>query len=114
MSLPNFTDMTLAEIQALITAANVEYHERYYERQEEVQAIQDNISTTILEIETLLGPETTEPSIDHIRGVRNYSGEEMSTNAAIALPLSFQGLEMLAETTLKLAKIVASQNDRPV
>lgn len=105
--------MTLAEIQDLITAANAEYHSRYYERQEEVQAIRDNISTTILAIETLLGPETTEPSLDHIRGVQNYSGADMAEHAAVSLPLAFQGLETLTETVLKLAKIVSSQNDRP-
>ena len=102
--------MTLDEIQALISAAQTEYHER----QSEVDEIRNGISTTIAELEALLGPETTEQGLDNIREIRNYSGAEMAQNASIALPLAFQGLEMLANTTLKLAKVLASQTDRPV
>ena len=106
--------MTLAEIQDLITAANTEYHARYYERQEEVQGIRDNIAATIAEIENLLGPETTEQGLNNIREVQNYSAAEMAANAGVSFTLTFQGLETLTETVLKLAKIVASNNDRPV
>lgn len=114
MALPDLNNMTLDELQAIISAAQTEYHERYYERQSEVDEIRNGISTTIAELEALLGPETTEQGVDNIREIRNYSGAEMAQNASIALPLAFQGLEMLANTTLKLAKVLASQTDRPV
>ncbi len=114
MALPDLNNMTLDEVQALISAAQTEYHERYYERQSEVDEIRNDISTTIAELEALLGPETTKQGVDNIRKIRNYSGVEMAKNASIALPLTFQGLEMLANTTLKLAKVLASQTDRPV
>lgn len=110
----DFSGMTLSQIQALIDAANAEYHERYYERQTEVEQIRNTIAQTIAEIETLLGPETEEPGVDTIRGVRNYTGVEMAANAEIALPLAFEGLDILTQTVLKLAKVVASQTDRPV
>ena len=114
MALPDLNNMTLDELQALISSAQTEYHEQYYKRQSEVDEIRNGISTTIAELEALLGPETTKQGVDNIRKIRNYSGAEMAQNASIALPLAFQGLEMLANTTLKLAKVLASQTDRPV
>lgn len=66
------------------------------------------IAATIGKLDALQGPEDAGPGTGSIRAVRGYDGQTMVENAAVALPLIFEGLEILTSTVLDLARVIGS------
>lgn len=65
------------------------------------------IEDSIAALDSLLGPEGAEPGTENIRAVLGFDGQTMADNAAIALPLAFQGLETLTKVVRDIAKTVS-------
>lgn len=70
----------------------------------------DRISEAVSALDTLLGPVDAQPGTGSIRAVRGYDGATMAQHAEVALPLAFQGLEMLADVVHDIAVTLSTPN----
>lgn len=90
----------LSKLQLRLEQLRIEARDSQTERTE-------RITGAITALDTLLGAEHAEPGVDSIRAVRGFDGQVMADNAEVALPLAFQGLEILTTVVRDLAATIA-------
>lgn len=110
MAVPDITGLSEAEIVTLIQTANARYYQVQEATKTTVEQKHASAAAAISTLTALLGPVNATAGVGSIRAVRKYDGPTMATNAALALPLAFQALEILTATTLDLAHVVANQS----
>jgi len=103
------SNLTVAEAEALIQQLRLRIEQLRIEERDEQTERTARIGAAISELDALLGPEGAAPGVDSIRAVRGYDGQTMADNAAIAFPLAFQGLEILADVVRDIASMLSSE-----
>ena len=101
------TQLTEAEVQELMGQLSLRLEQLRVEARDSQTERAERITAAIGTLDALLGAEDAEPGTDSIRAVRGYTGEVMAEHAAIALPLAFQGLEILTTVVRDLAATIA-------
>lgn len=105
----DLTELTPEELRTLLSQISSELSAREQAQQDERSDLTAQISEAVATLEGLIGPEDKEgtaPDLETIVGVLRYSPEDMAANPQLAFPLAFQGLHILAEATLKIARVV--------
>ena len=100
--------MTIAQLRGLIQHAQARIEQIVQDAQ---QSEQDNlaaIGAAVAALDALIG-DGAPKGTGSIVAVRQYTGAEMVTHAAVALPLVFEGLEILARATRDLARAVGTR-----
>ena len=101
--------LTIPEIEELFVTLS----ERLNQLREEAANEQKDLTVQIGEAVTSLDQLIGTPGVKNttsINGVLAYTGAEMVTNAAVALPLAFQGLLAVASTLRDVATSIANQS----
>lgn len=95
------------EVRELMAQLSLRLEQLRIEARDSQTERTDRIAAAIDTLDTLLGAEAAEPGVDSIRAVRGYTGEVMADNAHVALPLAFQGLEILTTVVRDIAATIA-------
>lgn len=102
-----FDGMTSAQINEFIQSAQRAYDEARI-LEETIKGERDlRIYKAITDINGLIGENDGVPALNTIRGVRNYSDEDIENNVALAIRLILDGMEQIALITRDLAEAVA-------
>lgn len=102
--------LTKEEVEDLLRQLNARLEQIRLEARDRQDERTTRIEDSISALDALLGPVDAAPGVDSIRAVRGYDGETMATNAAIAFPLAFHGLEILTQTVRDIASTIAHKN----
>ena len=105
----DLSTLTPEELRTLLSQISSELAAREQTAQEERSDLTVQISEAVATLEGLIGPvdkEGTTPDLETIAGVLRHPPEDMAANPQLAFPLAFQGLLILAEATLKIARVV--------
>lgn len=103
----DLTNMTPAELQALINQASDQKFLAENAAREEAEARKQRLLVAVSELTALLGPEVAQPGMDSIRGVLAYGQEAVQTNPGQAVWLALVGMEQLTSTVLDLSKNIS-------
>ena len=103
----DITALSKEEIEELIRQANQRLAQFRLDEHNAKNARTTRIEDSITALDGLLGPSDVEPGTDSIRAVLGFDGQTMADNADIALPLAFQGLELLTKVVRDIAVTVA-------
>lgn len=102
-----FDGMTAAQIKSLIQQAQEAYQEAY-DREQTLQGERSaRIQEAIDQLTVLIGEDDGVPSTETLRGMQNYSDQEIAQNAVLAVRLILGSLERIALTTRDIAESVA-------
>lgn len=107
MALPDISNLSVDELLELVSKANTTYLQKQQEEADEDINRKLAINQAIVDLETLLGPANSPPGETSIRAVRAYGDAIIEANPGKAAVLSMLGLEILTETILDIAKVVA-------
>ena len=99
--------LTREEIDALYPALAARYAELEAAAADEARDLNSQIAAAVASLDALIGTPGVKNTTS-IHGVLCYSGQEMVTSAAVALPLAFQGLLRVAETLRDVAVATTS------
>ena len=102
----DLTELTPEELRTLLSQISSELSSREQAAQDERSDLTVQIAEAVATLEGLIGPKGEGPDLETIVGVLRYSPEDMAANPQLAFPLAFQGLLILAEATLKIARVV--------
>ena len=103
----DLTNMSVNELQDLINkASDAKFHAEHL-AQDEAVARKARIQAAAASLQGLLGPEGAPAAMDSIRGVLAFGEDVIKTNPGQAVFLSLQGMEILTNTVLDLAKPIA-------
>jgi len=105
----DITALSKEEIEELIRQADQRLAQFRLDEHNAQNARTIRIEDSITALDGLLGPEGAKPGIDSIRAVLGFDGKTMVANAAIALPLAFQGLEILTKVVRDIATTIANK-----
>ena len=94
----------LNELAELINQASALYSQLQQAAQTEKAEAQAAVRNAITNLENLLGPVDEEPSQNSIRGVLAYGKAVIVANPGTAFMLILQGLEILVQNQIDLAK----------
>lgn len=103
------TSLTFEEAEELVVLLRARLEQLRVEARDQQTVRTGRIEGAIAALDTLLGPVGAPPGVDSIRAVRGYDGQTMADNAAIALPLGFEGLEILTTVVRDIAATIAAE-----
>jgi len=119
VAVPDITALTLAELRELLKQVTYRVAQVELEQQEDDAQRRAIIQGVIEPLTTLLGPVDAQPGTGSIRAARAFDaadiaagkprGTTMAANAALALSLLYEGMEVLAANALNLSVVVANQ-----
>lgn len=101
------TQLTEAEVRELLSQLQLRLEQLRIEARDTQTERTERITGAITALDTLLGAEDAAAGVGSIRAVRGYPGEVMAEHAAVALPLAFQGLEILTTVVRDIAATIA-------
>lgn len=107
MAIPDISGLDESDLITLMQQANQLYAQKQAANASDAAARRQSIANAIATLDTLLGPADAAKGTTSIRAIRQYTGAEMVTGAATALPLIFQALEILTTTQLDIAHVEA-------
>ena len=110
MPTPDISNLSVAELQALMAQAQTLAAQKALQEQAERDLAQLTVNSAVATLTGLLGPENAEPGTDSIRAVLAFGTDAIKANVQEAVPLILEGLRILTETTLALARV---QQDIP-
>lgn len=118
MPIPDITGLTLPELRELLGQVTYRVAQVELTQQEADAARRVTIQGVIQPLTDLLGPVGAPPGTGSIRAVRAFDavdiaagkprGTTMAENAALALSLLYEGLEVMAANALNLSQVVAN------
>ena len=94
----------LTELTELINQASALYSQLQQAAQTEKVEAQAAVQNAIANLENLLGPAGAKPSQNSIRGVLAYGKATIVANPGTAFMLILQGLEIMVQNQIDLAK----------
>lgn len=104
------SQLTAVKVEALLLALQTRLDQIRLGELDAQHARTGRIEGSVIALDALLGPVDSVPGVESIRAVRGYDGETMAANAAIALPLAFEGLEILTHVVRDIATSIAASN----
>lgn len=116
MAIPDFTDLTDAEILAAISALNDLWAARETEAAAVDQQRRVEAGETVAALEALLGPDDTDPydpatgANMTINGVLAHDSEDhavLAANAGLALSLILRAIRVDVKAGINIARIIA-------
>lgn len=107
MPIPDISSLTTAELAELSRLVALRHAETLADDRTLDEQRRAAIGEAIATLTTLLGPENATANLNNIRGVLQFTNEQMAANSGIAFRLIFQGMQILTETTLEVAKVLA-------
>lgn len=99
----DLSGMTEVELQELITQASEAIELARQNEANTAQARKNAIANSVATLTALLGSGSGNANMESIRGLLRYSDAQIGANAAIAIRLILQGMEILASTTRNIA-----------
>lgn len=102
---------SLDDLRSLIEEATAAFFALQEQERQETDVARATIANAVAALEQLLGPTAPAPGTDSIRAVLAYGPETITANASTVVPLILQGMEILTNTLLAVAKVSASQID---
>lgn len=102
-----FNGLTAAQIKSLIQQAQEAYQEAYNREQTLQGERSARIQEAIDELTTLIGSVDGVPSTETLRGMQNFTDQEIEQNAVLAVRLILASIEKIALTTRDIAESVA-------
>ena len=106
MSLVDIDQLSIGELREFIEAIATRIN--FLENQEvgDKEAARRAIIEARSILETLRGPEGSEPNTESVRGVLAFGTEVITANSATATPLIFHALEVLTSVMIQITKVV--------
>lgn len=105
--MPDLDSLTPDELRALISQASSILEQQVRDEADTVDSIRSGLTETLTDLDELIG-DGDPKGVDSIVAVRQYTGAEMAQHAAVALPLAFHGLDILARATRDIARVIGT------
>jgi hypothetical protein len=107
MALPDISNLSLTELAEVAKQVILAYKAGLATQKTNIAQVAAEVDSGIVELTALLGETDGTPDIESIRGVLQFTDQDMVDNAGLAFRLAFQGLEAVTATTLNLAYLVS-------
>lgn len=107
MAIPDISNLTLIELAELAKQVSIAYKAGLATQKTNITQVAGEVDEGIVHLTALLGEVDGSPDTDSIRGVLQFTDQDMVDNSGLAFRLAFQGLEAITANALNLSYLVS-------